>query len=434
MQDFEEVARRIGIARPEQLFESCPPGVSAGEIARALRKANMSINAGQSPSTDHQRLQILCEAGKTLIEKAGLLESAVYLSRFADAALADTAPLVHIRLIALYRSGKIDEVTREAERVLQSAKEGTQTSKIVRNSLRQWHLERRIAPKTSHLLGYFDDPETALQMPFKSVSPSGPYPLVERIVPVVAELRNEASSREKLSERIKWGVQAHRQMVYLRRVVSGLADKKDTSDSEKFFLSLHASHQSRIDFIDPADILSDIAEGRSVVLADLHAGMMTVQSYGMPFGSVPMSVVSMYPGRVSRPQDFHMGVSGNSVQRDLAKLVKLMRKDPRVVRIFPDGGFGEKSTLDVLGRRVEIGKGGASISWTGRAVVYSGRSVWNGERFAMELHRGPSSADYTSFEDFEAAFNSFYAARIDAVLRGAPEDMAPTAGFWRFFC
>jgi hypothetical protein len=432
MQDSHELGARLGLADPERLFLTASSDVDGNEIQQAIVNADMTHHDRQLPVSETQKLHILKEAGRSLIRQEDLLESAIHLTRFADPTLSNTAELAQIRLHALRRLGRTEELLEDAERILQSADAGSRSAKIVRDSLRKWNMERRIPVDTKYLPAYFPDPEVALQRPFASALPEGPYSSADAIGPVIAALQGRDPEDLAFLQRVRWGAQAHRQMVFLNNLRRKILKKPDHDTEEQFALELYEAHRSRIAPLDTTDVMKEIEAGKSVVLAEAHAGMSIVQNYGLPFGPTPFSIITRGGSKARRPQDFHFSSLGQHVPRDLAKLVKLMRKDPRIVRIFPDGPHGEGSPVSLCGRSVRIGRGGAAIAYSGKASVFFPRTVWDGEQFNTQLQRGPSAPDYASKEAFEQAFNDFYAAQLTAIIMGAPEDMAPAGGFWLF--
>lgn len=432
MQDFSALGARLGLGDAEGLFLTSSSGVDGEEIRRAILKADGARHDAQSPPSKTQKLQILAEAGRSLLSQEGILESAIHLTRFADPALSDTAALARIRLLALRRLGRTEDILQEAERILQSSDVDSQPAKMVWDSLRKWGLERRIAPDMKYLQAYFPDPEASLQRPFASAIPEGPYPFVDAVGPVIADLQGRDPEDNAFLERIRWGVQTQRQMVFLNNLRRKILQTSGHDAEAQFALKLYEAHRSCIAPLDATEIIEEIDAGRSVVLAEAHAGLSTAQNHGLPFESIPLSVISAGGKKAGRPQDFHIGTRGQNVPRDLAKLVKLMRKAPRIVRIFSDGPYGEGSSVNLCGRAARIGRGGAAIAYSGKASVFFPRTVWDGERFHTRLQRGPSAPDYTSKDAFEQAFNEFYAANVTEIIMGAPEDMAPKSGFWAF--
>lgn len=416
----------------EDLFMTPCSGVDVEEIRRAILKADAARHDGQSAPSKTQKLQILAEAGRSLLSQKNLLESAIHLTRFADPAFSDSAALAQIRLIAFKRLGRTDEILQDAERILQSSDVGSRPAKIVWDSLRKWGIEHRIAPDIKYLEAFFPDPEASLQRPFASGVPEGPYPVVDALGPVVADIQGRDPEDSAFLERMRWGVYTQRQMVFLNSLRRKILQTSGHDAEAQFAMKLYKAHRSCITPLDPREIIEEIDAGRSVVLAEAHAGLSTVQNYGLPFGSIPLSVFSRRGAEAGRPQDFHVSTDGPNVPRNLAKLVKSMRKTPRIVRIFPDGPYGEMTPVSLCGRAAGIGRGGAAIAYSGKASVFFPRTVWDGERFHIRLQRGPSAPDYASKDAFEQAFNDFYVAQLTEIIMGAPEDMAPLGGFWRF--
>jgi lauroyl/myristoyl acyltransferase len=166
-------------------------------------------------------------------------------------------------------------------------------------------------------------------------------------------------------------------------------------------------------------------------MASAHAGISVVHHAGLyPALPFPVSVIAQQTAPAGRAGDFNISTKDASANLEFMKLAKMMRKSPRLVRIFPDGPDGEGLPVSVFGRPGRIGRGAAMLSYLGKAATYFAEAHWTGDGFAFSLRAGPLATDYSDLASFERSFADFYVSCFERIVRGAPEDMMPNGGLW----
>uniref|UniRef100_A4WY52 Uncharacterized protein n=2 Tax=Cereibacter TaxID=1653176 RepID=A4WY52_CERS5 len=420
----------LDLADPDTLF-----GSAAGEGAGAAIREAVETALGQVAPESGQplrawRIRVLAVAGRLLLNRE-LRSEVVDLTRHAVPALTDVPALAHLRLVALWQLRDRAGTVTEASRVLALPGLPQAGRRALRQSVRQWGIEGELVETVESLLDFWPDPEAALADPFAQVPHEAPPPWLERMGSAILRLRGDDPSDAAFMGRFTWGRELFRRAVFLTRVARTLNESgHPLSPLEWTHMALHAELQRRILPPDPAPLLSCIAEGRSAVIVQAHAGVSTAHQLGLPLGEVGLSHISRNAAPASRPQDFHLATGAPGAAIEFTKLARMMKKTPRIVRIFPDGGMGEKTEVSVLGKPVPIGRGAAHLAWLGRSAVFYCGSHRKEGTFGFSLVPGPVAADYADAASFERAFNAFYAARLEEIVQGPPDEMMVGGGFW----
>ena len=413
----------LGLADQGALFDQLPSGVDGDAIRQALNKVVRRVAEAPFESDAGKRQWLLAEAGRILLGDPAQYAAAIHLTQAAAPDLADSAALAHLRLIALWRSGNRAGVIAEADRLLGLPTIAPAGRRILRNSLRRWNLERQVLPRITHLGDFWPSVAAAKVDPIAAIRVEGPFPLIDRIGPKVAELQGRQSDDLSFLDRMRWGSQVSRYTLFMRRLATTILaiPQHQRTPSEEDALTIYKKMLGRIAAPDPTALLACIENGRSAMLVQAHAGLSISHPQGLPLGAIPYSEVSGEAGRASRPQDFHLATRRPDVAVEFAKLAKLMKKQPRIVRIFPDGPDGNTMETAVCGRTISIGRGAASLAFLGKAATFFSGSHWTGDRFEFHLTPGPVASDYAQKDDFEQAFCAFYAKCLEGIVLGPPE-------------
>ena len=174
--------------------------------------------------------------------------------------------------------------------------------------------------------------------------------------------------------------------------------------------------------------------GETAIVLQVHAGVNIMISEAMNAIAVPMSMIANADSEVGRPGDFNIKADDEGMAMRFAKLCQMMRKGPRVVRIFPDGRQGSSFAVSkIAGHRVEIGLGAASLAYYGKSTFYFARTRWTETGIAVDFTRGPKVDAGDSKAQAEEKFVGFYAESVTDLLRGDPVDFGLRGGFWKEF-
>ena len=172
--------------------------------------------------------------------------------------------------------------------------------------------------------------------------------------------------------------------------------------------------------------------GRSIMVLQAHAGLRGFVRVALRKLDMPVSLVNHATGLIEHPDDFHLDTAiPETAAFDFAKLIKRMRKERRIVRIFPDGALGgDLRQISVLGRPVTIGMGASALAFQGKCALFFASTCWTGAGVAVKFRAGPVVEPGLSREDCDKMFCDFYADGMTGLLMGPPKDMGLVAGAW----
>lgn len=436
MQDnLSAISDRLPLADPAAVFGA--PELDGASLRQALHNALIRLPAlvGLPPRADRQRL--LAEAGRILLAEPARLAEAIHLTRTADPDLADTAPLAHVRLVALWRSGDRDGTIAEADRVLALPHHSPRERQIMRASLISWRIEDSLPARMEFLADYWPDLQSAVKDPYETLMREEGDFVTNGFQQKIVHALGHGDDADFL-RRLVWGFEWHRRILFTRLLALRILQETQPdrrSMTEQAVLDLFAKLKSIFRHPDLSALTAACAAGRSVLVVQAHAGLITLADYGLRSLPFPVTSVSMShsPVPANRPEDTHLATSAPDAALEFAKLGKAMKKSARIVSLFPDGPYGEQTQIQVLGRSVPIGRGGSFLAWHGKADVFFVGTRWNGPEVNFTVDPGPRAVDHADRDGFETAYNRFYAQCLERVLQGPPEDMVPKAGFWPRF-
>jgi len=183
---------------------------------------------------------------------------------------------------------------------------------------------------------------------------------------------------------------------------------------------------------DPAPLIAAQRAGHGVLFARAHAGFGIFHPVRHPALSLPDAFV----GRNQNPVRGQSGVNlatTSAAPRDFLRLVKAVRRAPHQITIYPDGqDGGERRAFALLGTRVSLGMGVATLAWHGRAATFFTGTRWQDGTITLTLEPGPVAPEM-SRDAFEEAFHAFYLDRLAAIALGPPQDVVRQGGVWRAF-
>lgn len=267
---------RLGLSDPAALFDA--PGLDGAAIRQALDTALDRVPAvpGQPAAFDRQRL--LAEAGRFLLADPPRLSEAIHLTRRADPALADSAPLAHIRLIALWRLGDRDATVAEADRVLCLPRHSPRERRVLRDALIGWGVERLLPVRMDHLADFWPDLEAAIADPHATLTRDADLitanPMMLRLLSVLGH-GGEGAGDADFRRRFLWGAEWHRRILFTRLL--GRLIQQDTPPARwtaagQAVFDLLARLEALFMPADLSALTAACAAGRSVVVVHAHAG------------------------------------------------------------------------------------------------------------------------------------------------------------------
>lgn len=237
-------------------------------------------------------------------------------------------------------------------------------------------------------------------------------------------------SAQEMEDRLAWGRAVGDYMFFLARYRGANAERADLNSDERRIVALADAVEAMYQPADMGAFLARRDEGRSLLVAENHAGSTSFNRRILLRAGLPDTLVA---GNSRTDLETHdamkLGVRGDS-SRDFLKLVKILKRQQRLIRIFPDGHAGERRSMPFLGTTVSFGLGAATLGWHANAAVFTSGSSWRGGRLGMVLHEGPLVDKTGEREAFDDAFYTFYADTLRAIALGPPEDIVGHGGIW----
>lgn len=186
------------------------------------------------------------------------------------------------------------------------------------------------------------------------------------------------------------------------------------------------------DAVDLSPLTEPDIAGRNIIILQTHSGMRGLISSAIGRTGLPISLVGNGERLTHGPEDFHLVTNREEgLAFGFAKLGKLLRKGPRIVRIFSDGPQGSgRRQIEMFGQTLNIGMGGAALGHFAPSVLFFAATRWEDGEVKADFLRGPLIDPGQSRQRAEDLFADFYADGIKHVLRGAPQDMGCAGGFW----
>jgi len=182
---------------------------------------------------------------------------------------------------------------------------------------------------------------------------------------------------------------------------------------------------------EPNPLVAAAATGRGLVLTSAHTGLPLLAPRIMRPAGLPLFGISAQaPTDLTSTFAKTLGAHGN-FHNDFLKAVKLLRREPHLCQLMPDGGVGEGLVeKPFMGSILRLGPGAAVIAWQTRAAVFFFSTRWQDGKLHIYVRTGPVAEKGGDRAAFETAFYDFYLGCLEEVVMGAPENMTPGNGFW----
>lgn len=244
-------------------------------------------------------------------------------------------------------------------------------------------------------------------------------------------------SKQEMLAKLAWGRAAGDFLFFLSRFRSAMTRKGKNvtlSAAQKQIVALADEAERMFGAADLSAMHQRRDEGRSVLIAEKHAGSTAFNRRVLLSVGLPDTLIAgNSPTKLDTDGPIRLGLRGD-FRKDFMKLVKIVKKQQRMIRIFPDGPAGERWEMPFMGTKVSFGLGGPMLAWHSNAAVFTSGSTWRGGRLSMTISEGPvvdrSGPDGGDREAFDQAFYTFYAAELEKVAMGPPEDIVCRGGIW----
>jgi hypothetical protein len=185
------------------------------------------------------------------------------------------------------------------------------------------------------------------------------------------------------------------------------------------------------------DFIADQLRDRAIMVCRFHAG---IPSAAQPVtAACTLSEITIAAvGQTNLTEGLrkkHLGLRKDvEPAKRFLQVIKIARKNPHVINIFPDGPRGaDKITRQVGPLRLEIAQGAPSLAWNTKALTWFGRSDLSLDgRITSRLIRGPDPKDFRSREAYTEAFLDAMIEQWLQIALGPVQDIGGEGGFWNY--
>ncbi|MBN2631544.1 MAG: hypothetical protein JXR75_13520 [Rhodobacteraceae bacterium] len=418
----------LGLENAQALLYPTVPGVDGTAILQALQRAMLEqITPDRCMSAD-LRHSILQTAGHWLLARPETLASALHLSEHAGADAVRSAPFVDIRLRALERMKNRGAMIRNVNRLVAGTQLTENAETLLIAAIRRNDIAQLISlPGRLHEIAW--GPMRAdLHAQINALAEVMPSPAVseDAIRYVFERSTSGIGDYGTYRARLLLGVNFGRYLFYVRDRMSTLSTRREGAPSpdaaDRQLIGRWSEIQKRVQTPDNARVLAEHDATRSLLMLGSHSGANAILGRALDGCRLPSSSIS---NNVSAdgPDTFNISMLAPDSALRFAKLIKMAKRQPRSIFLFPDGAIGDTQVIEVLGRKMRIGKGAASLAYFTRATPYFAQTVLEDTTITIRLRRGPDCDHDAEKEQYEQRLNDFYAECLGDILHGPPENI-----------
>lgn len=416
------------------------PDEKSDPIAENLRLA--AVDLGLSPRdtlTKDLKLSVIRQAAQRLMLQGNRPEHVVAITKHADPTLSDNPDLAGLRCRALWQIGRLRSTIPEINRLMRPGGRREDVLPVLRDFVDAYALHHRIAAcPDDHewIWGEISEDLRAKITRLESAKVSNLLP--GKTVDFLYHHRNDITmSKGEFIERLNWGASAQKYVRYLHKCASHISAQrvlgKAISERDLKILALRNQIPALRMSPDLFEINTACRNRKSIVVLMAHAGLLGIPDALFRTTGLPLTTMSRRAGNSEIPGNFNISSQDENIALKFLTLIKMMKKQPRLVRIFPDGADGDTIDATVFERKIRIGRGAASIAFHTGAATFFSTNRWTGTGIAHDMIPGPVREDGMSAEDYQSLFCRFYAGCLEGVISGPPEDIGDDiGGFLKF--
>jgi len=430
---LSDMVARLQIADPARLFGANGPDGAA--IGRAIEQAIAAQGALPPVLPPHLRHLIIAEAGRTLLHAGNLPREAIALTD-AVPEWRDTPPMAHIRLLALHQIEGFGKVASETDRLVAASPVTPDMQRVLRHVNASVGLGQSALTATPRLLRFLWGRPTGAFIDTLNTFRADPMPMPPfepAIAALYAATESGITDYEEYRNRCLWGLMAWNYTEYLLRTCNAIRAAHDDpglmptdprlSDEESRLLSNVGQLMSMIRLPALPTAPPEPGAERTQLMMGSHTGMCCLLELATPEQDLPRTLIS-HGLRPDVGTAFNISTAAPDANFRFARLLKMIRKSPRHILLYPDGAAGETAEVTVLGRKMHhIGRGAALLAYYGKADTHMLLSEWHGDEIHLRRIVGPTVQDGESLADFESRLLGFYAGHLERIYKGPPEDI-----------
>lgn len=408
-------------------------------IQSALEVASRSLKVEQNASFDGRTAsQIYAEAGTLLLARSDGARLALGLGSRCPPELYDThVPLV-LRCRSLVKLKLRDRLTAEVQRLLALEPSDPNRDRAAIGFARVGGVLAKVDPVGFRLHDELWGPIASTWLEKLETLPTGDFEslISDRFVEYLCKIR-QAGPEEvtEMKRLLSWSFAEISYFGYMSRskieltlaarnseVLSEINKNWPDSWSELMSLKLKT---------DAAPLADLMQHRKGIVVLQSHSGRRGFVSSTLGRLNGGLTMVGKYADRNNSENPTHLTTADTAkLPFEFLKLAKRLRKEPRITRIFPDGGDGrELREIDLFGVKVAIGMGGSLLAYYGKSQLVFAKTRWTGAGWQVDFDIGPDIAYATSLQEADQIFLEYYAANLRKILLGPVIDICGAGGF-----
>lgn len=423
------VLRKLDLVLPDPAAD---PADEAGRqlVARELASASALVGPLQGPNRPAQLYRAYEIAASRLVQQ-GRHDLTLWLAARVEPVQEIRGTLARLRLVALQKTGDLDALFAEMARL-----DTPSTPPPVRDQISQLrliHADRLSVYDVLSEIGAI--PATAKDLLVHLNARAQEHYVNPRLSQLVHGMRGAIEPQDELHRRMAWGYRAGQCVKLVAQAAQTFLRQSRksgflTADQNRV-IGLHADIATQARPVGIERLQAAYESGQSILFANAHAGLMLMT--GTPLRALEAPVTLIRAGTIQTEDSGRIThlATGTDLQLEFARLVKRLRREQHIVHIFPDGlGGTDQLHFDLLGRRIALRQGAATLAHHGSMATFFCRSQWNGGSVELQVIEGPKADRAMDRVEWDRLWYDFYLGCLRDIVLGAPEDMGGEGGFW----
>jgi hypothetical protein len=425
----DEVFRTLDLVLPDPAAD---PVDEAGRqlVARELASASALVGPLQGPNRPAQLYRVYEIAASRLVQQ-GRHDLTIWLAARVEPVQEIRGTLARLRLVALQKTGDLDALFAEMARL-----DTPSTPPPLRDQITQFRIVNSDRLSVYDVLSEIGAiPATAKDLLVHLNARADELYVNPRLSQLVHGMRGAIEPYDDLHRRMAWGYRAGQCMKLVANAAQTFLRQSRksgflTADQDRL-IGLHSDLATLARPVGIERLRAVYESGQSILFATAHAGLMLMTGNPLMALEAPVTLIRAGAIRTEASGRILHLATGENLQLEFARLVKRLHREQHIVHIFPDGlGGTDQLQFELLGRRIALRQGAATLAHHGSMATFFCRSVWTGDSVELHLIEGPKTDRTMDRSEWDRLWYDFYLGCLRDIVQGAPEDMGGEGGFW----
>ena len=415
------------------------PDEAVARMHSELGAAAHTLKVEQSADFDGSiASRIYAEAGTRLLERLDGAHVALSLANCCPPELHDTHGPVTLRGRALIKLKLKERLAAEVQRLLALEPHDPVRDKVAIGLARRGQVMHRIEPVGFRLHDELWGPVGASWLETLNTLPTEDFEALfsNGFIAYLCKIRqSDPGAGPEIKRHLAWAQAEYSYFKYMTRSQHDQASKAQNSPSLSDINAMWPDVWSEFGRLrqegDASLLVGLVQQRKGIVVLQSHSGRRGLVSSTLVKLNAGLTLVGKYANRHDSENGAHLATA-NAAQLpfEFLKLAKLHRKEPRITRIFPDGGDGrEFRDIELFGVKVSIGMGGSLLAYYGKSRLVFAKTRWTGAGWQVDFDIGPDMALAKSLQEADGIFLDYYAGNLRKILLGPVIDIGGLGGF-----